>query len=162
MNKKSVLIALTVILMLVFTSVALAVTPLTDGAKHKQSDRFNKHKSCNLEQLIKDSLQKNKGDMAKVKEDLAKLYTEKSTRHETKLQEIAKQKGISVEELKAQFAEKHKDKLAAKAKEKNLSVEELQQKFAAKHKEKMTEMAKNLGISVEQLQEILPKHPGKM
>lgn len=121
------------------------------GVRHKCSHEF--------EAFIKESLKKHNGDLAKVKEDVAKHVVEKRALLETQLAETAKKKGITVEELKAQIVSKRQEKFERKAKEKGISTEQLKEKMHQRREQKMEEMAKNLGITREQLKQILPEHP---
>lgn len=82
---------------------------------------------------------------------------------DAKLSEIAKQKGITVEELKKQMAEgkwgkgRHKPLDEAKLKEiaekKGITVEELKKQIAERHEAKLKEIAEKKGITVEELKQ---------
>lgn len=75
---------------------------------------------------------------------------------ESKLEELAKEKGITVNELKQQMKQKKEAKLEQMAKKKGITVEELKQKLQKKHEEKLEEIAKQKGISVDELKKQLP------
>lgn len=74
--------------------------------------------------------------------------------HEQRLQEKAKEKGITVEELKKilelKKAEK-KAKLEEEARSKGITVEELTKQKKAEHKAKLEREAQDKGITVEEL-----------
>jgi len=82
---------------------------------------------------------------------------------DAKLSEIAKQKGITVDELKKQMAEgkwgkgRHKPLDEAKLKEiaekKGITVEELKKRIAERHEAKLKEIAEKKGITVEELKQ---------
>ncbi|MED4731179.1 hypothetical protein P9597_24195 [Aneurinibacillus migulanus] len=75
---------------------------------------------------------------------------------ESKLEELAKEKGITVNELKQQMKQKKEAKLEQMAKKKGITVEELKQQLQKKHEEKLEEIAKQKGISVDELKKQLP------
>ncbi|ERI07604.1 hypothetical protein HMPREF0083_04273 [Aneurinibacillus aneurinilyticus ATCC 12856] len=75
---------------------------------------------------------------------------------ESKLEELAKEKGISVGELKQQMKQKKEEKLEQMAKKKGISVDELKQQLQQKHEEKLEQIAKQKGISVDELKKQLP------
>lgn len=77
----------------------------------------------------------------KFAEQQGKTPEEIKAKREARLAEIAKEKGISVNELKQQIYEKKMARLKEIAEEKGISVEELQKRIAEKK-----------GISVEELQ----------
>lgn len=83
-----------------------------------------------------------------------------------KLEEMAKQKGVTVDELKAQLKAEHEKKLQERAKEEGISVEELKARLEAKKAErekKLEEMAKAKGITVEQLKaQLKAEHEKKL
>ncbi|NME99596.1 hypothetical protein HF838_15255 [Aneurinibacillus aneurinilyticus] len=72
------------------------------------------------------------------------------------LEELAKEKGISVDELKQQMKQKKEEKLEQMAKKKGISVDELKQQLQQKHEEKLEQIAKQKGISVDELKKQLP------
>ncbi|MCP1357038.1 hypothetical protein [Aneurinibacillus migulanus] len=75
---------------------------------------------------------------------------------EAKLEELAKEKGITVNELKQQMKQKKEAKLEQMAKKKGITVDELKQQLQKKHEEKLEEIAKQKGISVDELKKQLP------
>lgn len=152
--KKAWVAIFALLLFLGLSANAFAIND-AQGVKAKH-DRNDPNKSCKLESIIKDSLKKNNGDLAKVKEDVAKFLANKKLEREARLQEIAKKKGLTVDELKAKMSEKRQQKLQEKATQKGVSLEELKKQMISKHEQRLSEMAKTLGISVEQLKQILP------
>jgi molybdopterin converting factor small subunit len=86
--------------------------------------------------------------------------------HKMNLEELAKQKGITVDELKAQFKKNHRDrgaKLEELAKQKGITVEELKAQFKQKHEAKLEELAKQKGITVDELKaQFKQKHEGTL
>lgn len=68
-----------------------------------------------------------------------------------RLDELAKEKGITVEELKAQLEQEREAKLAEMAKEKGITVEELKAQLQQQREAKLEEIAKQKGISVGEL-----------
>ncbi len=160
---KKVLMAVTLVTFLFGSAMpAAAVSPLT--MEHAKKQRT--HQSCGkhqagFEAIIKQSLEKNNRDLAKVKQDLDKLFADKKVQREAKLQELAKQKGVSVDELKAQCKQKRQQKLQQRAAEQGLNPDQLKQEMEKKHQARMEQMAKNLGLTPEQLKQILPAHNDK-
>lgn len=86
------------------------------------------------------------------------------------LEEIAKEKGISVEDFKAQLKIRQELRLEKMAKKKGITVEELKAKIKAKKaefQEKLERKAKEKGITVEELKTQLrnerkAKHEAKL
>jgi ribosomal protein L13E len=68
-----------------------------------------------------------------------------------KLEQKAKDIGITVDELKIKMKAEHQAKLEQKAKELGISVDELKIKMKAEHQAKLEKKAKELGISVDEL-----------
>ncbi|RXT05265.1 hypothetical protein [Ammoniphilus sp. CFH 90114] len=71
------------------------------------------------------------------------------------LEQLAQEKGITVDELKAQMKQereaRHQAKLDALAKEKGITVEALKAEMEQKREAKLAELAKQKGITVEEL-----------
>lgn len=72
---------------------------------------------------------------------------------ELKLEQKAKEKGISVDELKAKCKAERQEKLEQKAKEMGITVDELKDQMKAKHQERLEEKARELGITIDELKE---------
>jgi uncharacterized protein YdbL (DUF1318 family) len=161
MLKKIFLMSTLVVFLLGLAVPAFAVSPFdAEPVKHSKSEKFNQGK-CGMDTLIKDSLKKNNGDLSRVKQDVDKFIAEKKVQREAKLQEVAKEKGITVDELKAQFKQKHQQRLEEKAAQKGVKPDELKQKMLEKRAPHMEKWAKDLGLTPEQLKQILPAHPEK-
>ena len=79
------------------------------------------------------------------------LITKLKVERKAKFEKMAKERGISVEELKAEFKAEHKAKLEKMAKERGVTLEELKKQLKAEHKTKLENMAKDKGITVEEL-----------
>ena len=154
--KKLIVFLSLLVFLLVIALPAFAKAP--NGPSDKAHQKGDKHQ---LETLIKDSLKKNNGDLAKVKLDVDNFVAQKKVQREAKLQEMAKEKNISVDELKAQFKNKCQEKMSEKANKKGLTTDEMHKKMTEKHLERMDKMAKELGLTTEQLKQILPTHPAK-
>lgn len=67
------------------------------------------------------------------------------------LEKIAKEKGITVEELKKQLKAEHKARFEKMAKERGISVDALKAQLKAEHRAKLESLAKEKGITVEEL-----------
>ncbi|MFT9846553.1 hypothetical protein [Aneurinibacillus sp. REN35] len=105
------------------------------------------------------------GKMPKAKlEELAKqkgitvdeLKEEMHKEREAKLEELAKQKGITVDELKKKMQQEREARLAERAKEKGITVDELKKKMQEKRDAKLAEIAKEKGMTVDELKKQLP------
>ena len=68
-----------------------------------------------------------------------------------KLEEKAKEMGITVDELKAKMKAEHQAKLEEKAKQLGITVDELKAKRQAECQAKLEKKAQELGITVDQL-----------
>lgn len=87
----------------------------------------------------------------------AKCEAKKKAR-QAKLEKMAKERGISVEQLKTEMKAKMEAKLEAKAKERGITVEQLKAEIKAKKKARRAELeaeAQKRGISLEQLKDEL-------
>jgi len=81
-------------------------------------------------------------------------------KREAKLAEIAKEKGITVEELKKQMREKRENHLAEMAKARGMSVDELKTELNKMHEAHLAALAKERGITIEELKKQLPNPNG--
>ncbi len=140
---------------------SLSAAPIQNFKTHSShvNQKCLKEKHQGLENLIRSSLQKNNGDLNKVKKDVNQYLAKKRALRGEKLARIAKKKGISVEELKTRISEKRQERLERRAKEIGVTTEELKNQMINRHQQKMESMAKNLGITTEHLKQILPDHP---
>jgi uncharacterized protein YdbL (DUF1318 family) len=102
-------------------------------------------------------------------EKLAKLAEEKGItveelkaqmekEREAKLADMAKEKGITVEELKAQMQMTPEERLAKLAEEKGITVEELKAQMEKEREDKLAELAEEKGITVEELKAEMGKN----
>ncbi|MBN6189358.1 hypothetical protein JQN58_21120 [Aneurinibacillus sp. BA2021] len=104
------------------------------------------------------------GHMQEKLEELAKqkgitvdeLKKQMKAEREAKLAELAKQKGITVDELKKQMKAEREAKLAELAKQKGITVDELKKQMQEKRDAKLAELAKEKGITVDELKKQLP------
>lgn len=146
---------------LVFTatlsSAAFAFPPTTIAPTPKglHQEHF-KQKNSQLKEFIKASIKKNNGDLQKVKADVDQYLNAQRLNHQMHLEKIANEKGMTVEELKKQFAQKRQIRLEEKAKKLNLTPAELKKQMQTRHDEKLKVMAQDLGLTLEQLKQILP------
>jgi methylphosphotriester-DNA--protein-cysteine methyltransferase len=79
------------------------------------------------------------------------LITKLKAERAAKFEKMAKERGISVEALKKQFKAEHKATMEKMAKERGVTVEALKKQLKSEHNIKLEKIAKDKGITVEEL-----------